>query len=410
MDDLRSEIRAAFEREQAAHAPEANLRHTVVRSVATRAPRQANLQWLAVAAALMIGVLVVVSLVASRLHLNTPVNTHGPVGDYGPPPAGVPLVYVDHPTNGQAWVTGYDWSGAPRATVKFSSADVAAGGQVVQSPDGQAFSQGLGAKGGDWRFYDRLGHFTGEATWIQNAYSVMWADDGKHVCAMNVDTTSMTYTLWTSDTKTGAKPVAQVAHDRSVGQTVLSLAACSFRSDQAIVVRTTVSWPSELWVIRLSDGKVLGHRTFTSGGLSTIAASADARYVAANTVDVFGTPAGQTPRTTIIRRVADWAQVADVGTVAVLEFSGDDSRVLVTRTLLNRTPAPVAVMDWATASTVWQYAGTGQLAGELAEPGGRAFALAFAEPQANGAPSVVVRIVRGDGSTVELTHGFTPAF
>jgi hypothetical protein len=68
MDEMRSEIRAAFEKEQMAHAPVASLRRNIVDAVSTR-PRQApNFQWVAVAAAVLLGLLVVVGLMSTRFN------------------------------------------------------------------------------------------------------------------------------------------------------------------------------------------------------------------------------------------------------------------------------------------------------------------------------------------------------
>jgi len=87
MDDPRSEIRAAFEKEQAASPPVADLRSRITRTVAARPHRQANLQWMAVAAALVIGALVVAGLMSTRLASRSnipaaPKATPTPVSDY----------------------------------------------------------------------------------------------------------------------------------------------------------------------------------------------------------------------------------------------------------------------------------------------------------------------------------------
>src|SRR5450756_2887652 len=98
MDELRSEIRAAFEREQVAHPPVASLRRNVVDAVSARQRPASNFQWVAVAAAVILGVLVVIGLMSTRFHprATVPAATPNasPVADYGPPPAGVPLLYV----------------------------------------------------------------------------------------------------------------------------------------------------------------------------------------------------------------------------------------------------------------------------------------------------------------------------
>jgi len=51
MDQLRSEIRAAFEREQKVYPPEGGLREDILDAVSAQSRRAPNLQWLAVAAA-----------------------------------------------------------------------------------------------------------------------------------------------------------------------------------------------------------------------------------------------------------------------------------------------------------------------------------------------------------------------
>jgi len=67
MEKLRSEIRAAFEKEQAAHPPITALRRNVVEAVTARQRPARNFEWVAIAAALVLGALVVVGLVSTRL-------------------------------------------------------------------------------------------------------------------------------------------------------------------------------------------------------------------------------------------------------------------------------------------------------------------------------------------------------
>src|SRR2546430_11187936 len=105
MDDLRSEIRAAFGRVQAGIAPTLNLGHEVVPAAARQPSRDANLTWLAVAGGLVIGVLVVVSLMSSRLNRSVVPAHPTPVGDYGTPPARVALIYVGDPGH-PGWYVG----------------------------------------------------------------------------------------------------------------------------------------------------------------------------------------------------------------------------------------------------------------------------------------------------------------
>src|ERR1700682_2069621 len=137
MEKLRSEIRAAFEKEQAAHPPIAALRHNEVEAVTVHPERERNYQWVAVAAAVVLGLLVVVGLMSTRFVLR-PVgqaNPHAsPVADYGAPPAGTQLVYLQDP-NHPGWLIGFDWTGKPRGTVKLPQV-VEPPNRIGQAPDG----------------------------------------------------------------------------------------------------------------------------------------------------------------------------------------------------------------------------------------------------------------------------------
>ena len=67
MEELRSEIRAAFGREQADYPPAPGLRRDVVDAVTTRRRPASDLRWVAVAAAVILGFLVVAGLMSTRL-------------------------------------------------------------------------------------------------------------------------------------------------------------------------------------------------------------------------------------------------------------------------------------------------------------------------------------------------------
>ena len=265
MDELRSEIRAAFEKEQAGLAPAAALRRNLVDAVAAQQRPTRNFQWVAVAAAVLLAILVVAGLMSTRLlarHANvnspraSPARQATPVAqDYGPPPAGVNLLYVHDPNN-PSWLIGYDWTGQPRGTVKLAQ-PLGADQVIGMAPDGQAFAVGLNAKGGNWTYYDRLGAPISTPPPTLGAFLPMWADDNRHICSMSFDQQTFAWALGTQLAGEGRKQVAIIATDSGLGQTSLALVSCSFHNDQAIVVRTTNSSPAELWVVRISDGKVL---------------------------------------------------------------------------------------------------------------------------------------------------------
>ena len=411
MDEMRSEIRSAFEKEQAGHAPAAAMRHNIVDAVTAQPRSAANLQWLAVAAAVLLGILVVVGLMSTRFNhrASVPATPHAsPVADLGPPPAGVPLLYV-HDPNHASWLIGYDWSAKPRGTVKLDPAIAGVG----MAPDGQSFAVGFGAKGGTGEILDRLGRpIQGVGGAIPGNALPMWADDNQHMCGVTLDQQSFVWTLITLFPGEAVKPVLVIARDTGVGQSGIRLASCSFRNDQAIVVRTTIAWPSELWVIRLSTGKVLSHHTYsTSGDLANVVGSADAVLLAENSSKSNGQLQQPLAPSTIIRRVSDRSVVATLDpSMGVLGFNSDDSLVLVTTTpWVGGQPTAMAVIDLASNQTLWRYNGPGMFGGSVAQPGGRDFAIYVRQPTVQD-PLTDVTIVHADGTATDFPQRYQPSW
>jgi hypothetical protein len=387
MNDLRSEIRAAFEKEQSAHPPIGGLRGNLTSAATSQARPRRNLQWMAVAIAAALALLVVGGLMSTRLgpRASVPSNTKTiPTADYGPPPAGVQLVYVHDPSH-PTWLIGYDWSGKPRGTVKIP-ADVAPDASAVRmAPDGSGFEVGGTYKGGTGIFLDRLGHPIVTQTGQTGLVGAMWADDNQHQCVL---TLSSTY-VWRIATQLPGQPlrsVAVIARDPAIGQSGISLAACSFHHDVAIAVRTTIAWPGEIWVIRLSDGTVLAHHVYSATArLSTLVASPDGIYVAESSAKArgFDSPdASQGADSTIIRRVSDWQVVASLdSSVQVLSFSGDGSLVLTESTSASgQVGHHYSALDWRLNQAMNSYDGEWSLDSFTAQPGGPGFALALGDP------------------------------
>jgi hypothetical protein len=433
MDDMRSEIRAAFDKEQAAHPPGGGLRTNLVSAAATQARPRPNVQWIAVAVAAVLGLLIVAGLMSTRLgpRANVPGNPKAssvrlssptPGVDYGTPPSGVPLLYLHDPTH-PSWLIGYDWSGKPRGTVKLP-ADLGQDPSTVKMmPDGSGFEVGGTYKGGTGVFLDALGQQIISEAGTPDMVGAMWADDMMHQCVL---TFSSTY-VWRLGTQLPGhtlSPVAVIARDKSVGQSGISLVACSFKNNVAIAMRTVIAWPSELWVIRLSDGTVISHRTFPASALSTVVASDDGGYLAESSakgqqLQAASPSLGAT--STIIRRVSDWHVVATLNSsVQVLSFSGDGSEVLFTTlsgtsTLGNQ----YATLDWSTNQIAWRYSGSLLLYSFTAQPDGRAFAVAlgvapFPRPpcaQSSPCPGLeVVLIANPDGTSTAIPGGYVPAW
>lgn len=436
MDDLRSEIRAAFEKEQAAHPPGGGLRTNLVSASATQSRPKPNLQWIAVAVAAVLGLLIVAGLMSTRLgpRANVPGNPKAssvrlssptPGVDYGTPPSGVPLLYLHDPTN-PTWLIGYDWSGKPRGTVKLP-ADLGQDPSAVKMlPDGSGFEVGGTYKGGTGIFLDALGQRVATEAGPPDLVGAMWADDNMHECVL---TLSSAY-VWRLATQLPAhalSPVAVIARDKGVGQSGISLAACSFKNNVAIAVRSVIAWPSELWVIRLSDGTVLSHHTFPASALSTVVASDDGMFIAessAKGVQLQAASPSLGAKSTIIRRVSDWQVVATLNSSAqVLSFSGDGSQVLLS-TLTPSGPFQYhfAILDWRTGHSSWSYDDMTDLYAFAAQPGGRAFALALANSPFPRPPCVAqsycpplgpvwaIVIANPDGTTTAIPGGYIPAW
>ncbi len=404
MDDLRAEIRAAFEKEQGAHPPASDLRPNLVRTAAAEPRPAPNFQWMAIAAAFLIAALVVVGLMSSRLNNRATVNPPGatpastPTGDYGAPPAGVNLIYV-HDPNHPSWLTGFDWSGKPRGTLKLDPTQTA----VTMAPDGQTFALGLYAKGGNWQFLDRVGTPIGGPTTLPGVINPMWADDEKHVCGITFDQ-AYQWILWTQVPGETAKQVTVIARDSNIGQSFVGLLSCSFRSDIAIAVRT-LGPPSEFWVIQLSTGKVLAHR-LVSTPMASMVASGDSTLVAENSLAstaFVGAEASSARSRTTIRRLSDGSVVATIdGSMGVLAFSADNSRALVTLApWVGGQPAHLGVVDVHTGRLVWQDEGTALFGGWVAEPGGNGFALAYPTTAQGPGPATIL-LVSGDGASTKL--------
>jgi hypothetical protein len=405
MDDLRREVQAALEKRYASDPLDAARRRDVVQAVATHRGTEFKLQWLAVVAAVVLAVAVVSGLMSTRLLQRATVSASpkASIADYGPPPAGVPLLYV-HDPNHASWLIGYDWSGKARGTVKppqyLANASV-----IGMSPDGQEF---VAAEPNGSRFLlDRLGNP------LPGAPAGFWADDNQHQCVVAVNLTTYVWTLYTQQAGTSLQAVGDITHDENASQTKIDVAACSFRSDKAILVGMKGTSVADVWVMRLSDGTVLAHHTYPELLLSNVVASADAAYIAENTFGTVGQGAVQGQGTSAIRRVSDWVQVGTVGSSAVRAFSGDDSLVLVTPSQVPELATLVNVVDWKTGTELWQHQAPYGVQGIVAEPSGGDFALALGTGQAMPtcafcSPSADIVIAHRDGSTTTLPGRLTP--
>jgi hypothetical protein len=411
MDDLRSEIRAAFEREQRAHRPTSGLRDEIVDAVSLNHRRSPNFQWLAVAAAVILAALVVIGLMSTRFHprASVPATPHAtPVADYGPPPVGVPLLYVKDPSH-PSWLIGFDWTGTPRSTVKLAPSI----GTVQMAPDGQSFAVGYGNKGGSGEILDRLGQpipVVGSA--IPSSDLPIWADDNQHTCGIAFDPPTLTSTLVTLVPGQAVLPVAVLGQDPGpLGS--YRIASCSFLHGFAIVIRSipTSGQPAEVLEVRISSGQVFSLFKYASPGLvANVVASSDSKFIAENSAKSVGQLGAGAPNT-IIRRVQDKSVVATLPpTTGVLAFNSDDSLVFVyTTPWVGGAPTALAVIDVQSGQTIWSYNGSGMFGNVVAEPGGRDFAIYVRKPTVQD-PLTDLMIVHADGTVTDFPQRYAAAW
>jgi hypothetical protein len=361
--------------------------------------------------AVILGVLVVVALMSTRFaHGPTvPAATPGATlnQDYGPPPAGVPLLYVKDP-NQPAWLIGFDWTGQPRGTLKLDPAI----GSVGMAPDGQSFAVGFGSKGGTGEILDRLGQpVTGVGGAIPGSALPMWADDAQHTCGIAFDPQTLTSTLVTLAPGQAVKSAVVLGQDQQLPNS-FRIASCSFRNDEAIVVRSANPWPSELLAVKLSNGKVTSLTTYaTPALLADVVASKDSTLIAENSSQSVQPQNAPMAPSTIIRRVADQSAVMKLApTMGVLAFNSDDSLVLVnTSPWAGGTPTAMSIIDLKSGQQLWNYTGPGMFGNALGEPSGRDFAIYVRKPGIED-PLVELTIVHTDGTISAFPRRYEPAW
>ncbi len=316
--------------------------------------------------------------------------------DYGPPPPGVPLVWVKDP-NQAGWLIGFDWTGKPRGTVKISQ-PIGQYDRFSQAPDGSAFGIEPNGKGGYGIFLDRLGHEIPNQDSTVRYQDEMWADDNLHVCTLG--SSGGLDSQWRIGLKlpgAAANPLSVVALDslnlRS-GIIAISFAACSARNDRAVLAYSYMSRPTEFWVVQISNGAILSHQTYPAGELANVAVSPDASLIAENS----GKSAGEVPAaaSTVIRRASDMSSVTTLNPyIGVLAFSGDNSSALVTTApLIVGQPAMLEVLDLQSGRVMWTGEGTSGLGSFAVQPAGNAFALALTD----GNTPATILMIYGDGS------------
>jgi hypothetical protein len=426
MDDLRSEIRAAFEQEQAAHPPLGGLRITLTAAAASQPRPARNFQWVAIAVAALVIILLVAGLVSTRIGQlgNVPATHPGQLKDYGPPPAGVRLMYLIDPRNTK-WLQAYDWQGNPRGTIKFAQPVDVGYASISAAPDGSGFRYLPASEQGGVEYLDRLGRplAPGVLPAAPLDYAWLWADDNRHFCVVRIATPSGEARLYTTLPGEADQLVGVIPPPASIGDPAPFIGSCSFHNDRAIVIRTTfrneptmLDPPSELVVFRISDGKLLSDHKYSRPGLvDAVITSDDGLLIAEVSSRSTAQPHAGAP-STIIRRVSDRSVVASLDpSVKILAFSGDDTRVLAaigTPWTPSRPPGQIlslSIIDLQSGLVTWHQEEV--LMTAATEPDGPGFAISSEVSGPNGThgPLGAFEIIHGDGSVTRIPGSFTPA-
>lgn len=325
------------------------------------------------------------------------------VADYGPPPTGVALLYLQDPAHA-GWYVGFDWTGKPRSTIKLAQ-PLGSNGTLNQAPDGSAFAVAPLGKGRFQQYLDRLGRpIAGDS---QTVYaSQIWADDSSRLCTLDYASGAGEWRIGVRAPGATAveKPVAFGPSVDTPGIFALALVTCSPRNDRAVATYSFTGLPAQVWVVRPSDGAILLHQSHDSNLLSSIVASQDGSLIANNSSASIGYIGGPTEPTTTVVRQSDGARLMKLDpTIGILDFSADDRTVLTTSPWASGVATRLAVMDVATGNVLWRSDGTEELAGYLFNPAGSGFAVMLkstADREVH--PPVHVVLVAGDGKATEV--------
>lgn len=410
MSDLRREVRAAFDREQAFLHVQPGLAARLARTAAS-APRRHHIT-LQVAAAVAVLALVTglvgAAVVAKRSNhpqtvleptarptaLPTPIPSPTALQQDLAVSASTPVILV-HDAQNFGQVDGITWDGHAGRVADLPRTDWS----FTANPQGALYLYPGGV-------YDRGGRLV--ATLSQQTkerYSAeTWSDDGTQLCSITsapypLPATGVPTTLTIGPPGGQARQVAQVGtlHE----QTWVKVPVCSIRSDRALVVQSGGQGvgTAAFWMVQLSTGRVVWSKTYTLDGVheTDISASEDARYVS----EVAWTFASnEPPSATIYTGAGNMA-----GHVAgrVNGFSSDGSLAVV-----SGPDNSVKLVRWSNGTVLWTSPEGSGYGDFRAEPGGTRIAIGVrnpARPQTSGFPPLDLYLLDGNGKQISIFEG-----
>jgi hypothetical protein len=264
--------------------------------------------------------------------------------DYGPVPAGVPLIYGAEPAN-ELWLTAYDWSGNARGTLKLP------------------------------------GPLTHEL--VPDSHCFVLQDQQTFDEVLYVDVPGQPLN----------RRVGVIEHEPNLVQVGVDAVECNFKRNLAIAVRTAVGTPSDAWAVRLSDASILGHWSYDR--TLSVVPSTDGSLLAEN---------GANGGVTRIRSIPDGAVLGKLPAIDVVNAFSDDNRLAVIGPVVS--VAQIRVLDWRTGNEVWHNGNAGWTMRVAVNPGTGDLAIAVGtEEQYHGLTqdaTYPLVIVHPDGSVAEI--------
>lgn len=409
MNQLQRELRAAFEREQAALGDTAGVRQRMLRqAMAAREPWRSQIFRTAVG---MAAVLIAAAAVGTTVFIrershaapavtNTPSVPPSINPTASPAPTAmaqqlqVPLntpVILFHDRVNSDQIDGITWDGTASGRV------AATGGANGFIPNHMGT---LYAQFSDSGIHDRSGRLVAQYDrGNQKGFSGTWADDGRHYCQM-VSPSALPpaggepATLRLAEPGATTRTIAQVgAFGDQFGSGVV---ACSVVRDRAVVVQWNSDGSSrQFWVVQLSTGRIVLDSARLGITMRQIVASVDGEYIA----DSRGGP-GQGDETTIYSPTGSVLGHAP-GTIQA--FSGDGTLALV-----SGSDNSVSVVRWRDGTHLWDAPPGLTFYDAAVDPAGGRLAVGLRNPgyqQTGGFPPLDVYVVASDGHASELLHG-----
>jgi hypothetical protein len=363
MTTFREDLREAFDVDQRRLGDLAGARQRLMQdAMASRDAGRRGFQWAAGVAALLLAAIVITTfaLVRAGSHSHpVPAATPSPSANASPTPLrnllnvpdSTPIITYGDPAKPNQ-VDGMTWDGSTRGQLSYQPAGSG-------NPANNLFAEPPG-------IYDRSGRLIASGTFGPKYFAGTWADDEQQFCQMvpydYLGANGVPATLQIVRPGQAPRDVTQVA--KIYEQGVTSVAACSVLNDRAVVVQSFGNGgPAQLWVVRISTGKILWSRSFDPGSSpAAIVVSHDGMYVAEN-LSGPGLPVVAAGSTIL---GADGKQVAHLAEW-VEAFSWDGSLAVVDD---GWTSGSVSLVRWADGNSIWEAPAGYALVRVLPEPEG----------------------------------------